>query len=81
MDFNLDQYDIEFSFDGSRLPNTLLPSYDSQAKSPDIKSWNDWFDTGSTNLFPYINEFIARYKIYSKDKKYVKLLSEKPLYI
>jgi hypothetical protein len=70
MDFNQDQYEIDFSFDGFRLPNTLLPSYDPKIKSPDIKSWKDWFNTGATNVFPYINEFIARYKIYLNDKSY-----------
>jgi hypothetical protein len=67
MDTYNDQYDIEFSFDGYRLPNTLLPSHDPQAKSPDTKSWDEWFNTGSTVLFPYINEFIARYKTYKND--------------
>ena len=81
MDFSLDQYDIDFSFDGYKLPNTLLPSFDPQAKSPDIKSWDDWFNTGAVNVFPYINEFIARYKIYIKDKKYNRLVSNSPLYV
>lgn len=76
MDFSTDQYDIEFSFDGYRLPNTLLPSFDPKAKSPDMLSWSNWFDTGATNIFPYVNELIARYKIYLQDKawNYSKLI-------
>jgi hypothetical protein len=45
------------------MPNTLLPSFNSLVKSPDITSWNMWFDSGVTALYPYLTEFIARTKI------------------
>jgi len=31
-----DLYDIEFSFGGETMPNTLLPSFNDLVKSPDV---------------------------------------------
>lgn len=57
-----DLYDIEFSFGGETMPNTLLPSFNDLVKSPDVASWNMWFDSGVTALYPFLTEFIARKK-------------------
>jgi hypothetical protein len=44
------------------LPNTLIKSYNPLISSPDLDSYGRWFSSGSIELFPYITEFIARYK-------------------
>lgn len=69
-----DLYDIEFSFGGETMPNTLLPSFNDLVKSPDVQSWNMWFDSGVTALYPFLTEFIAR------KKKGYDLSSMVPLY-
>jgi hypothetical protein len=74
IDTENDIYDIEFSFGAETIPNTLLPSFNPLVKSPDITSWNMWFDSGVAGLYPYLAEFIARTKIGSN------INSPNPLY-
>lgn len=61
-DTETDNYDIEFHFDKSSVPDTTLPIYNQLVRMPDLKSWDLWFSSGSIAIYPYITEFIARSK-------------------
>jgi hypothetical protein len=53
---------VEFSFNRDLVPDTNLDDYNVLVRTPDFKSWNQWFDSGAVGLYPYITEFIARAK-------------------
>jgi hypothetical protein len=39
-----------------------MDDYNLLIRTPDFESWNKWFNSGAVGLYPYITEFIARYK-------------------
>lgn len=57
-----DRYDVQYSFPINSLPNTLLSSFNRLIRTPNVNIYSKWFDTGCASLYPYITEFIARYK-------------------
>ena len=57
-----DKYDVQYSFPINNLPNTLLSSFNQLIRTPNVNVYSKWFDTGCASLYPYITEFIARFK-------------------
>mmetsp|Transcript_270 Transcript_270/g.475 ORF Transcript_270/g.475 Transcript_270/m.475 type:complete len:855 (-) Transcript_270:2340-4904(-) len=50
------------SFNIDQLPDTSQPQFNTLVKTPDVKSWGQWFNSGSVALYPYLSDFIARSK-------------------
>lgn len=62
------QFEVEFSFDKFQIPDTNKPAYNDLVQGPDIDSWEKWFSSGSVHLYPYVTEFLYRWKLYKIDK-------------
>jgi len=80
-----DKYTFQFSFDGLDLPNTNKKPYIPLISIPDSISWLLWLSRGYVDIFPYVNEFIARMKIYENEGSKNALIinpqfDSKPLY-
>ena len=58
-----DEYEVQFHFDKSKIPDTNLPAYNPLILAPDLLNWGLWFSSGAVSSFPYLTEFIARAKM------------------
>lgn len=55
-------YKVEVSVPGANAPNTNKPTYNPLVRLPDETAWTTTLGGGSVALYPFINEFLARYQ-------------------
>lgn len=80
-------YEIEFHWAKEDVPDTNQPAFNDQIKAPDLLSWDQWKNTGATAVYPYLTEFIARWKndvpfdqptaLYNQEMGYSPMMSTK----
>lgn len=60
-------YEIQMSMLKPNIPDTNLQAYNELVLTPDFTNYDLWFKVGAVQLYPYINEFIARHFVGDKD--------------
>jgi len=59
-------YDIQVNFPKTDVPDTNLPAWNDLVRLPDLIAWKKWLGDiqkpAPASVYPYLYEFIARYK-------------------